>query len=131
VLLSHSVTTPEATAAAISAALVEWHDWLDELAERYERFLPLRDGDLDGWERAVGHLVTAVGDRTQYESAWYRCCTTALGWFLYAAGIEASRRAGLLEHAVGGRFDSRVEPPSAVVDSVAECLAEGVAGEPA
>lgn len=126
---SHSVTTPEATAAAIVAALVEWHDWLQELAERYDRFLPLPVGDLDGWERAVAHLVTAVGDRTQYESAWYSCCMTALGWFLDAAGVEATRRAELLEHAVGGRFTSWVEPPRAVVESVAERLAERVSSE--
>jgi hypothetical protein len=125
----HSVTTSEATAATISAALVEWYDWLDDLAKRFERFLPLPAGDLDGWERAVAHLVTAVGDRTQYESGWYSCCRIALGWFLDAAGIEATRREELLEHAVAGRFASWVEPPMAVVESVAERLAERVAGE--
>jgi hypothetical protein len=125
----HSVTTSEATAATISAALVEWYDWLDDLAKRFERFLPLPAGDLDGWERAVAHLVTAVGDRTQYESGWYSCCRIALGWFLDAAGIEATRREELLEHAVAGRFASWVEPPRAVVESVAERLAERVAGE--
>jgi hypothetical protein len=123
----HSVTTPEATAATISAALVEWHDWLEDLVERFSRFLPLPAGDLDGWERAVAHLVTAVGDRTRYESGWYGCCLTALGWFLDAAGIEAARREELLEHAVAGRFESWVEPPRAVVESVAEDLALWVA----
>lgn len=124
---SHSVTTPEATATTISAALMEWRDWLDDLAERFDRFLPLPADDLDGWERAVAHLVTAVGDRTQYESGWYSCCMTVLGWFLDAAGIESTRREELLEHAVAGRFDSWVEPPKAVVESVAEELARRVA----
>jgi hypothetical protein len=123
----HSVTTPEAIAAAISASLVEWNDWLDDLAERFGRFLPLAADDLDGWERAVAHLVTAVGDRTTYESGWHSCCRTALGWFLEAAGIEATRRPELLEHAIGGRFNSLVEPTRAVVESVAERLAEQVA----
>ncbi|MEU6076729.1 hypothetical protein [Micromonospora sp. NPDC047074] len=125
----HSVTTPEATAATIVAALVEWHDWLADLAERFDRFLPLPAGDLDGWERAVAHLVTAVGDRTQYESAWYGCCRTVLGWFLDAAGIAATRREELLEHAIAGRFDSWLEPPGAVVESVAGQLARRVAGD--
>jgi hypothetical protein len=124
---THSVSTPEATAATISAALVEWHEWLGELAERFDRFLPLGVDDLVGWELAVAHLVTAVGDRTQYESAWYRCYRTVLGWFLEAAGFEQERRTELLEHAIAGRFHSWVEPPRAVRESVAEDLARRVA----
>jgi hypothetical protein len=114
---------PETIPATIPAALAEWHDWLAELAERFDRFLPLPADDLDGWERAVAHLVTAVGDRTQYASGWQYCCRTALGWFLEAAGIDAARRTKLLEHALGGRFESWVEPPRAVVESVAGDLA--------
>ena len=93
--------------------------------ERFDRFLPVTA--LDDWERAVAHLVTAVGDRTQYESAWYGCCRTVLGWFLEAAGIAAARREELLEHAIAGRFNSWVEPPRAVRESVAEDLARRVA----
>jgi hypothetical protein len=125
----HSVTTPAATADTIAAAVVEWHDWLADLAERFSRFLPLAHDDLDGWERAVAHLLTAVGDRTQYESGWYRCCQTALGWFLEAAGIPATRRTPLLNQAVGGRFDSWVEPPRAVVAAAAEDLARQVGAD--
>lgn len=125
---SHSVTTPEQTAAAVCAALIEWRDWLEDLAERFDRFLPLAADDLDGWERAVAHLVTAVGDRLQYESAWYNCCTTVLGWFLEAAGIASDERKVLLEHAVGGRFASWTEPDRELVASVAERLAGQVAG---
>ena len=110
---------PAKTAATITAALVEWHDWLAELAERFGRFGPLPAGDLDGWERAVAHLVTAVGDRTRYESGWYGCCVTVLGWFLEAAGVEAARRPDLIEQAIGGRFESWVEPSRAVVETVA------------
>ncbi|MBM2614966.1 hypothetical protein JIG36_05255 [Actinoplanes sp. LDG1-06] len=123
---AHSATTPEATAEAIAASLLEWRDWLDELAERFDRYLPMAPGDLDGWERAVAHLITAVGDRTQYDSGWYGCCRTVLGWFLEAAGIELARRAELLTHAIGGRFQSWVEPPRMVVESVAETLARRV-----
>lgn len=119
----HSATTREATTSAISAAVVEWHDWLEDLTERFDRFLPLPAGDLDGWELAVAHLVTAVGDRTHYESGWYGCCRTVLGWFLAAAGIPAVRRKELLDHAIGGRFHSWVEPTRTAVESVAERLA--------
>jgi hypothetical protein len=125
--LGHSAPTPEAAAASIAASLVEWHGWLAELAERFHRFLPLPAGDLDGWERAVAHLVTAVGDRTRYDSGWYSCCTAALGWFLEAAGVDASRRQELLEHAIGGRFESWTEPPPQVVEAVAGQLARELA----
>ncbi|KUL41457.1 hypothetical protein [Actinoplanes awajinensis] len=125
---SHSVTTPEATAAAIVASLVEWDDWLVDTADRFDRFLPLPAGDLDGWERAVAHLVTAVGDRTDYDSAWYNCCTTVLRWFLEAAGIAPAEHKKLLDHAIGGRFESWTEPSREVVASVAERVAGQVAG---
>ncbi|MBB2943518.1 hypothetical protein FB565_003231 [Actinoplanes lutulentus] len=124
---SHSVTTPEQTAAAVCAALIEWRDWLEDLADRFDQFLPLAAGELDGWERAVAHLVTAVGDRTQYESAWYDCCTTVLSWFLEAAGIAPDEREQLLEHAIGGRFASWTEPDQELIASVAERLAGQVA----
>ncbi|MEV4628246.1 hypothetical protein AB0J90_18425 [Micromonospora sp. NPDC049523] len=124
----HSVATPDQTAATVAAALIEWRDWLQDIAERFDRFLPLAADDLDGWERAVAHLVTAVGDRTRYESAWYGCCTTVLGWFLEAAGIAASEHGKLLEHAIGGRFASWAEPDRKLVASVAERLAGQVAG---
>jgi hypothetical protein len=101
---------------------------LQDIAERFDRFLPLAADDLDGWERAVAHLVTAVGDHTQYESAWYRCCITVLGWFLEAAGIAPSEHGKLLEHAIGGRFASWAEPDRELVASVAERLAGQVAG---
>jgi len=75
----------------------------------------------------VAGVVTAVGDRTQYESAWYRCCITVLGWFLEAAGVARDRHPQLLEQAVGGRFASWTEPDDTLLASVAECLAGQVA----
>lgn len=126
---SHSLSAPAATCATIAAAVVEWHEWLVELAERFARFLPLpadlpTDDALAGWERAVAHLVTAVGDRTQYESGWYTCCQTTLGWFLTAAGVETVKeREELIEYAIGGRFTSWVEPSAEDVQAVAVDLA--------
>lgn len=128
--ISHSVTTPEATRVKVAASLVEWHEWLVDLAGRFERYLPL-DGlpantALDQWERAVANILTAVGDRTRYESGWYGCCEVALGWFLEAAGIEPARRKELIEHGIGGRFESWVEPPRRDVQDLAERFADQV-----
>ncbi|MEU4623443.1 hypothetical protein AB0G04_26155 [Actinoplanes sp. NPDC023801] len=120
---SHSLTTPEATAATITAALVEWHAWLVDMARRFDRFLPLADDDLDGWERAAAALITAVGETTRYDSSWYTCCETVLRWFLEAAGIEPLRREELIDHAIGGRFSSWVEPSRDSVRAAAEDFA--------
>ncbi len=39
-----SITTPDATRAAIAASVVEWHDWLVDLAERFGRLPAERAG---------------------------------------------------------------------------------------
>src|SRR4051794_34545531 len=88
---AESITTPEATVTAVADALVEWHEWLAELAERFSRFLPIPDDASTGvelaiWERAVANLVTAVVDRTSCESGWQGMCDVVLHWFLTAAG---------------------------------------------
>jgi hypothetical protein len=127
--LEDSITTPEETLARVAAALVEWHGWLVELAERFDRFLPLPDEDaLAGWQRAVVHLVTVVGERTRYESGWHSSCRTVLGWFLSAAGVEENRHEELTTYAIGGRFSSWIEPSPDTVRSVAGRLAERVLG---
>jgi hypothetical protein len=124
----HSLTTPDETAARITAAVVEWHTWLVDIAQRFDRFLPLADGDLDGWERAVAHLITAVGESTRYDSSWYTCCETVLRWFLEAAGVDDPlRRDELIFHAISGCFSSWTEPSRESVRSAAEDFALKVA----
>lgn len=131
----HSITTPEATVAAVVAGLVEWRGWLEDLAERFARFLPLPAAGPDGGdharaaacERAVAHLVTTVVDRTGAGSAWYGHCVQVLGWFLTAAGIPADRSADLAQAAVGGRFGSWVGPAEGTIAEVATDLAAAAA----
>ncbi|WP_305789754.1 hypothetical protein [Symbioplanes lichenis] len=124
----HSMSAPDATLDTVTTALIEWRAWLEDLSERFGRFLPIppaagEDDVLDVWERAVAHLVTVVVDRTGAGSGWYGHCEQVLGWFLAAAGIPADRHGQLIEHAVGGRFESWVEPKGAQVREVAERLA--------
>ncbi|MEU7903510.1 hypothetical protein [Actinoplanes sp. NPDC049118] len=130
-----SMSTPEATLEVVTAALIDWRSWLEDLSERFGRFLPIPpdapdDVLLDIWERAVAHLVTAVADRTGGESGWYAHCRQVLGWFLSAAGIPSERHERLLEDAIGGRFDSWAEPERFVVTEVAERLAEAMVRRP-
>ncbi|QGQ18244.1 hypothetical protein GC089_01890 [Cellulomonas sp. JZ18] len=131
----HSITTRGATLTAVTAALVEWRSWLEELAARFDELLPVpasatEDEVLEIWERAVAQLVTLVVARTEAESSWYRHCRLVLAWFLSAAGVPEDRHATLLEDAVGGRFHSWSEPEPSAVARVAERLAAGVARRP-
>jgi hypothetical protein len=126
---SHSVTSRDATLAAIAAAVVEWQGWLTELSERFARFLPLPTDPgtaLDTWERAVGHLTTVVVERTDYESGWYDHCAQVLGWFLEAAGVPGGDHQRMVADAIGGRFHSSVEPSTVDIREVATTLAETV-----
>lgn len=125
----HSVTTPEATTEAVIAAVLEWRAWLQELAEQFDRFLPIPDSATDEevnelWQRAVTHLVNIVVDRTEASSGWYGHCEQVLGWFLTAAGVPADEHEERVEAAIGGRFDSWMEPDPLIVVDVAQRLAD-------
>jgi hypothetical protein len=123
----HSVTTPAETLARVAAALVDWREWLEELAARFDRFLPLPpDAPLDVWERAVAHLVTVVVERTDADDAWYEHCAQVLEWFLTAAGVPGDNHRALVEAAIGGQFESWIGPPEPTIIAVAVRLARDV-----
>ncbi|MGW3009519.1 hypothetical protein ACWC9R_11875 [Streptomyces sp. NPDC001219] len=129
----HSVTTAEATAPLVVAALCEWRDWLEDLAERFAALTPPSQSekalvDPWHWERACTRLVTVVADRTQAESGWYGHCMQVLGWFLAYNGIDEERAREMVESAVGGRFGSWIAPDVTVVDSVSSRFAQTVGG---
>ncbi|MEH0822725.1 MULTISPECIES: hypothetical protein [unclassified Micromonospora] len=126
--LGRQSVAPEVNLAVVTEGLVVWRDWLTELAERFARFLPaLRDTRadvvLDGWERAVAHLVTVVLDRTHAEGGWHRHCELALGWLLGAAGVPERRHEELVRVGIGGRFASWVTPSGQEVREAAERFA--------
>ncbi|MFC7545512.1 hypothetical protein [Plantactinospora sp. GCM10030261] len=131
----HTITTPDATLRAVADAVIEWHDWTVELAERFDRFLPMSahasdDDRRDAWERAVAHLVTVVVDRTFCQSGWYSMCEVVLHWFLTAAGVPEQRHADMIDSAIGGRFESWVEPGRDLIDDVADRLGRTLAAPP-
>ncbi len=83
---SHSVAEAAETAERVVTCLLEWRDWLEDMAERFEQLAPLPGADAEdrSWhlERAVTRLVTAVVNSTHAESSWYGICETTLTWFL-------------------------------------------------
>ncbi|MFI1358686.1 hypothetical protein ACH4TV_34750 [Streptomyces sp. NPDC020898] len=130
---SHSMGEPEATAAKVIASMLEWRDWLEELAERFARLAPPAGVDAEerSWhlERAATRLVTVVVDRTGHECGWYGLCHTVLTWFLSSTGMGPDSARAAVEAAIGGRFESWTEPARTLVDTVAEDLAVGLTGE--
>ncbi|WP_107459292.1 hypothetical protein [Streptomyces colonosanans] len=122
---AHSITEPRKTLARVASALCEWREWLEDLAERFDRYplgnLPPEDRQ-DAWERATAHLVTHVVDRTNAGDAWYGHCQQVLTWFLTRWDVTPARAAALVAEAVGGRFESWMEPEQTVVRDVAERL---------
>ncbi|MFI0353039.1 hypothetical protein [Actinomadura sp. 9N407] len=125
-----SITTPAETLTRVVASLVEWRDWLEDLAERFERF-PLDIGGPEEdrrlvWERGAAHLVTVVVDRTGAGDAWYGHCRLVLTWFLTRWDVPRHRAAQLVDEAIDGRFESWIEPSRVAVADVAERLAESL-----
>ena len=132
---AHTVTTAAATAPLAVAALLEWRDWIEDLAERFSALAPPSHSaessspvDPWHWERACTRLVTVVADRTRAESGWYGHCKQVLGWFLAYNGIDEERAREIVESAVGGRFGSWIAPDVVVVDAVSSRFARTVAG---
>ncbi|MFE4800288.1 hypothetical protein ACFRFL_36000 [Streptomyces sp. NPDC056708] len=112
--VSHSVGEPATTAAKVVASLLEWRDWLEELAERFARLAPPAGADAEdrSWhlERAATRLVTVVVDRTGAECGWYGLCRTVLTWFLSSTGMGPEAAKEAVETAIGGRFKSWTAP---------------------
>ncbi|WP_241002707.1 hypothetical protein [Streptomyces sp. CB01881] len=130
--VSHSVGGAKETAERVVTCLLEWRDWLEDIAERFGQLEPHPHADAEdrSWhlERAVTRLVTAVVNSTHAEGGWYRLCETTLTWFLTSTGqgLDEARKA--VEAAIGGRFHSHVAPATTLVDAVGEDLATSLTG---
>ncbi|MFJ1761487.1 hypothetical protein ACIOD2_14285 [Amycolatopsis sp. NPDC088138] len=112
----HSITTPDETLSRVGEALCQWRDWLEDLAERFDRY-PLEDAP--GAERATTDLVNAVVERTGAGDAWYLHCRQVLTWYLTRWGVPAETAQEQVERAVSGEFESWVAPDADALDEVA------------
>ncbi|MET8401800.1 hypothetical protein [Streptomyces sp900116325] len=128
-----SVDEPKATAVRVVTSLLQWRDWLEELAERFEQLAPPAGVSAEdrSWhlERATIRLVTLVVDRTDADAGWYRLCYQVLTWFLTSTGLEPQQARQAVEAAIGGRFESWSAPARTAIDAVGENLAVGLTGQ--
>jgi hypothetical protein len=132
---NHTYTGTEAALVAVTAALIEWRLWLERLAMRFDRHLPLpADRPAEevhrAWQRAAARLVTMVVKQTDTHDMWYSHCATVLEWFLAAAGVPGDDHRELVRAAIGGRFRSWSEPDRSVVVAVADRLATDLTRRP-
>lgn len=121
-----SMTTPEETLTRVTDALCEWREWLEILAERFDRHRldTVRPEDRPwAWERAATHLINHCVDRTGGGDAWYSHCSQVLTWFLTRWGVDEQTARARVAHAIDGRFESWIGPDQRLVTDVAERLA--------
>ncbi|MEU2616795.1 hypothetical protein ABZ642_01315 [Streptomyces sp. NPDC007157] len=126
-----SVTTPEETATRVVAALLEWRQWLEAMAQRFAELAPPPEASPEhrSWylERACVRLVTLTLD-TGAEGAWYGQAALVLRWFLGTTGMDRGEAEQAVESAIGGRFESWITPGHVLIESVGEDLAVGLTG---
>ncbi|MFJ1757734.1 Fic family protein [Kitasatospora sp. NPDC088134] len=122
---AHSITTPQQTLDRVVAALCEWRDWLERLAEWFEAY-PLDPETLAAdrilWESTARNVILQVADWTGAESGWYRHCEQVLIWFLTYWGVALETAGSLVRRAVGGRFKSWTAPDTVLAADIAERL---------
>ncbi|MEU4082831.1 hypothetical protein [Streptomyces aureus] len=125
-----SVTTPDATAARASIALLNWRRSLEWLARRFAELAPPPDASPEdrSWhlERACVRLVTlALDTGSDY---WEGAARRLLRWFLTSTGMDRAEAGRVVEAAIGGRFQSWVTPAPTLIDSVGENVAVALTG---
>ncbi|MEV0005363.1 hypothetical protein AB0H28_24175 [Micromonospora sp. NPDC050980] len=133
---SQIVTSGPETLARVAAALVDWRQWLEEVAERFDRLLPaLREAALAGpdeavaaWEAAFAELLTAGSAWAEDADGWYGPCHRLLVWLLTAAGLPADRSVALVDGALAPWLARWTYLSAGEVADVAERLARQVVG---
>jgi hypothetical protein len=132
----HSISSPDATLLKVADSLIEWRRWLESLAVVFADVVPRLDPGqapdelTRAWQRAVGRVVRMVAARTKAESGWYGHCHQVIGWLLTVAAIPEDRHDQLISEAIGGRFESWIQPEPRLVNEIADELARRLSGQP-
>jgi hypothetical protein len=132
--ITNRVPPPAEAPALVTDSLQTWRRWLERVAERFDRFLPLLDpagaagpGDLVGaWESAIADLMRITVALVVDEDGWQGWCRRVLQWFLTATGVPVEHAASLVNSAVDKRFDHWVALTAADIVDVAGQLTRDV-----
>lgn len=129
--ITDRIPAPADAPAFVTDLLVLWRRWLEELAERFDRFLPLfgpaQPGDVVVvWESAFADVMTPVIARVVDDDGWQGRCRRVLQWFLTAAGVPVAQAKALVENAIDARFDHWIPPTPTVIDRIATRVARGM-----
>ncbi|MDG4800978.1 hypothetical protein [Micromonospora sp. WMMD980] len=133
---SQIITSGPETLARVAAAIVDRRQWLEEVAERFDRLLPtLREAALAGpdealaaWETAFGELLTAGSAWAEDPDCWLGPSSRLLTWLLTAAGLPVARSVALVDEALAPWLNRWAYLSAADVADVAERLAREVVG---
>lgn len=126
-----SISTPHETLARVTTALCEWREWLEHLADWFERYpldLAAVEDQRIWWERTARNLILQVVDRTGCGSGWHGHCNQVLRWFLSRWRVAPEYADELVNEAIDGRFHSWAGPDPVLVDDIAERLALSLRG---
>lgn len=126
-----STGIPLAEVPALAAeSLLDWRRWLEELAERFDRLLPLlhaaRTEPAPAWESAVREMTRMAIAHVSDDDSWQGHCDQVLTWLLTAAGIPGERAAALVDDALREFFGRWVPLTEVDVVEVAERLTRDV-----
>lgn len=117
----------ERTLTRTAELVVEWRSWLEELAELFDRHLPIPAAPEESratWERAFTELiVAAVGDGSDID-CWQGPCMMAARWLCEAAGVP--ERGQPVHDLLNELFPDWWVPTSAEIAGVAEAAARQV-----
>jgi hypothetical protein len=121
---------PGDTAERVVAAVVEWREFLEEMARTFES---LREGSRgSSLERNVevagARLLPVVLARTRANEGWYGTFSKLLVWYLEFRGLDRKVVEPLIGKLTSGKFESWIEPDdetaSRTIGEIARAVAE-------
>jgi hypothetical protein len=122
-LLRADDVDPTTSIERVTAAVVEWHAFLGELASLFDAIDDATAGlVVDAVaERAAARLLPLVVERTEASDAWYATFATFLTWYLQRRGVHAPDVASAIDRVTSGHFASWCAPSA---DTAAAASAE-------
>ncbi|MGE3674290.1 MAG: Fic family protein [Polyangiaceae bacterium] len=129
---AHSLRgSPEDMRQVVGTAVRNWRARLEELDALYadlRREASGLEADVAA-TRAATRLLPLVLEWTHVEDAWYATFHQVLTWYLQMLLGDSDRIFSLVDGAMGGRFESWLEPPSDIAAAVCADIGNAIQRE--